>query len=213
MLEGCHGRGSGEWSAECDRALYLQSVLEKVDNAAAFPGPAAPAVEEELRTRLYSAARYTPVVPAAQLPFSTFFLEYAVPRRPVIISGETGGGSDATTAAPTSIITADTDSSTGEEQNFVRSYHEDSSENAFPKQRDRNITNKILMDNLAACLPYPADDSIAGAVEGPLRACNSSILESLPIPSQVTEDFAQRFRNEGVLAEAEHPGVESFLSR
>lgn len=212
MLEECHGRKSGRWGAECDRALYLQSVLEKINNAAAFSGLAGVEEEEELQMGVDSAARYIPVVPAAQLPFSAFFLEYAVPRRPVIIPGE-AGGDGATAVDPTSATAGDKDIPTGEEQDFVRSDHQDSDENAFPKQRNLNLVDKILVDSLAACLPYPADDdSAAGAVEGPLRACNNSVLESVPIPFQVTEDFAQRFRSEDVLPEAEHPGVESFLS-
>ena len=203
MLEECHGRRSGRWSAECDRALYLQSVLEKVNNVAAFVQRS---VEEEQQLGLDSAAREIVVVPSAQLPFSAFFLEYAVPRRPVIISGEAGDGDDATATAP-SATTADKDILSGKEQD-LRS-HVDSDENAFLRQR--TLVDKGLVNNVAACLPYPVD-STAGTVEGPLRACSSSVLDSVPIPFQVTEDFAQRFRSEDVLPVVEHPDVERFLS-
>lgn len=217
MLEECHGRRSGEWSSECDRALYLQSVLDKVINAAAFFELSAVEEEEEEEQQLIgldSVAREIPVVPAAQLPFSAFFLEYAVPRRPVIVSGEAGGGGggddDTTaTAAPPSATTstADKDILRGKEQDLRPHHHVD--ENAFLKQR--NLIDKGLVDSVAACLPY-AVDSTAGTVEGPLRACSSSILESVPVPLQVTEDFAQRFRNADVLPLVEHPDVGRFLS-
>lgn len=205
MLEECHGRGrGGGWSAECDRALYLQSVLEKVSNTAAFFQRS---VEEDgdRQFGLGSATRKIAVVPSAQLPFSAFFLEYAVPRRPVIISGEARGGDDAMAAVPgaTAAATDNKDILSGKDQ-------QDSDENASWKQRTL-LGDKGLMDSVAACLPYPVD-STAGTVEGPLRACDSSVLDSLPIPLQVTEDFAQRFRNEDVLPLVEHPGVERFLS-
>lgn len=218
MLEGCHDRGrSGGWSTECDRALYLQSVLEKVSDAAAFLQRSVVVGEEDEQQLfgLNSAAREIAVVPSAQLPFSAFFLEYAVPRRPVILSGEAGGGDDATTAVSGATATAAADSKDilgGTERQDTRSHHHHagSDENASLKQRALPV-DKGLVDSVAACLPYPVG-STSGTVEGPLRACSGSVLDSVPIPFQVTEDFAQRFRNEDVLPLAEHADVEHFLS-
>lgn len=212
MLEGCHGRGrSGGWSVECDHALYLQSVLEKVNDAAAFLQRSVGEEDEQQLFGLDSAAREIAVVPSARLPFSAFFLEYAVPRRPVIIAGGAGGGDDARAAAPGATAAADgKDILGGTERQDSRSHHHAGlDENASLKQRTL-LTDKGLVDSVAACLPYPVG-STSGTVEGPLRACSSSVLDSVPIPFQVTEDFAQRFRNEDVLPLVEHADVEHFL--
>lgn len=221
MLADCHSRKSRDWDTECDRALYLESVLEKVDSTSSRStttgvDPASLAGEErKQQARLESAANEIAVVPAAQLPFSAFFHEYAVPRRPVVMLSEGSSSSEAsgdgTPVDPTS---------TEEYGDSSRDYG-DPTDHAtdFPQQIEdapRGRDDDTLLGAVNACLPYPVHETgsamATGTVEGPLRDCHEPLFENLLVPLHMSEDFAQRFRGQNVLPEGEHPEVERFLS-
>lgn len=216
MLVDCHGRQNGAWGAECDRALYLDSVLEKVEgsgsNAFASATGTTIAPEEEHREQeaLYSAANEIAAMPAGKLPFSTFFHEYAVPGRPVLIlSGHgvdgKGGG------MPTDLTGEDA----SENPPHLDLDHADVATDTLPQQTEKerqSCAHERVLSSIDACLPYPVNTTAAvGTVDGPLRACQS-ILEDFPVPLYVAEDFSQRFRGQDVLPMDEHPAVERFVS-
>lgn len=221
MLADCHSRKSTDWDSECDRALYLESVLTKVDStSSSIPitdvDPASIEAEErQQRMRLESAANEIAIVPAAHLSYSAFFHEYAVPRRPVVILSEAssggGAGGDGKPANPVSreqqgnSIYDDGDPA-DHATDFQRR-----TEDAQPGRDD----DALLRAELDACLPYPVyqTGTAASTVEGPLRDCHDSLLERLLVPLHVSEDFAQRFRRENVLPVGEHAVVERFVSR
>lgn len=187
MLTDCHDRKSGAWGAECDRAMYLESVLEKFESDV---------VEGEQRAS-DSVANEVAIVPAEHLPFSAFFLEYALSRRPVIISDGTGDGE---TGRPI-------------DQNHLTGKHHpldpDIAENTLSSE-GRSLVDDRLLEKLSTCLPYP--DSTAGTVEGTLWACQTSGLENLSVPLYVAGDFAQRFRRKDVLPPGKHLDVQRFVS-
>lgn len=221
MLAGCNSRKSTDWDAACDRALYLESVLVKIESTSSRSAttgvdPASVADEErQQQARLESAANEITVVPAADLPFSAFFHEYAVPRRPVVILSEgSGGGASGD----------DTPADPGSREDQGDSSHDDGdpADHAtdLPRQMEgaqRGRDDGTLLNAVNACLPYAAHQAgaatAAGTVEGPLRDCHEPLLENLLVPLHVSEDFAQRFRGQSVLPVGEHAEVESFVSR
>lgn len=201
MLADCHGRMSGTWGAECDRAWYLESVLNKVDgSSAADTGIGATSVSGE-EALLESAANDVAVVSAVQLPFSAFFHEYAIPRHPVILSADTTRGDHPVGRTG------------GEEQEDSLDDHRDPADEQEKGHELR--TNGGLLSAIDACLPYPVDPTGAAAATaaGPLRACPESLLRSLLVPLHVSGDFVQRFRGQDVLPARDHAEVEHFVSR
>lgn len=226
MLADCHGRKNGGWGAECDRALYLESVLKEVGSIGSIGSSsssgagaggslggldtnATDVADEEWQQRaaLDSAANDIAVVSAEHLPFSTFFHEYAVPRRPVVIRS---GRSDCGDAI--------VDIASGEEQENLSHRGLDPADDAADTLQEHEHglgVDESLLSAINACMPYPVGPTGSGGadtVEGPLRACHESLLESLVVPLQVSEDFAQRFRGQGVLPVREHADVERFVS-
>lgn len=222
MLADCHSRKSSDWDAECDRAMYLESVLERVDNTSSRSAttgidPANAGDEErQQQARLESAANEIAVVPAAHLPFSAFFHEYAVPRRPVVMLSEGSSGDGA------SDDSRPVDPASRKEQGDSSYDHVDRADHAtdFPRQMEDAQRSRddddALLSAVDACLPYPVHKTgattTAGAVEGPLHDCRESLLENLLVPLHVSEDFAQRFRGQSVLPVGEHADVKRFVS-
>lgn len=216
MLVDCHGRQNEAWGAECDRALYFDSVLEKIDSSSSNSSFASAAdvtiTPEETRRQqetLDSAANEVAAVPAGKLPFSTFFHEYAVPRRPVLLlSGKDVVDEIVVDATSTGLAG-------GDAQGTPPHLNPDPAEFATDTQADKERrlpAHERLLRSLDACLPYPVDPTAASdKVDGPLCACQS-MLEDLPVPLHVSEDFAQRFRGRDVLTMEEHPDVERFVS-
>lgn len=222
MLRDCHGRRSEAWGAECDRALYLEAALENAAQSSTAPKPTlSRVVEGEDRQRTVSRhpkAGDIAVAEPGRLPFSSFFLEYAVPKRPVILSrqrvddaGElifSSGITMGETGAKTTTDVTDEDHASGGK-------HQPQPAVSASSGDDQWIINGRLLDILTACVPYPAGgDSTAGGgtVERPLSLCKKSVLENLSVPLYVTGDFAQRFRRQGVLPPEDHPEVERFVS-
>ncbi|CAM9548555.1 unnamed protein product [Ectocarpus sp. 4 AP-2014] len=212
MLADCHGRKSEGWGAECDRALYLESVLKKIDSSsssgstfATGAGTAAEDTQQQQQVALDSAADEIAVISEAELPFSAFFHEYAVPRRPVaILSGGGGAGGSGKPA----------DAADGEEQGDP---DDQAMKTAHTAQQDGEEENgqqrvqDLILSGIESCLPHSVDPAL-GTVDGPLRACHDSLLESLPVPRYVSEDFVQRFRGQDVLPVGERAEVERFVS-
>ena len=222
MLANCHTRNSRDWGAECDRAMYLESVLEKVDSTSTRSttmdaNPASLADQErQQQARLESAANEIAVVPAAQLPFSAFFHEYAVPRRPVVMLSEGSSGVGASSDE------TPVDHTNREEQEDSSRDDGDPADHAtdFPQQMEefqRGRDDNAVLNAVDACLPYPAHQTgstvAAGTVEGSLHDCHEPLFQNLLVPPHVSEDFAQRFRGQNVLPVGEHAEVERFLSR
>lgn len=226
MLRDCHGRRSEAWGAECDRALYLEAVLDNAAQLSAtpiiptLPHAAVDGGDEEQRTA-QPRAEDIAVVESGMLPFSSFFLGYAVPKRPVILSQQRGeeliisgnstspaGESDAKTTTA-GIIDEDPPTSSGEKVQ---------SQPATPSSSSGYedwIVNGRLVDLVAACAPYPDDGEPAdggGTVERSLSLCHKSVLENLPVSLYVAGDFAQRYRRQGVLPPEDIPEVERFVS-
>lgn len=109
MLDNCYNRAgvAGSWGKECDRALYMRAVLERVELATEMAGnftrttpvddyEGDEVVDEErggLLTTTFGSDNVVPraeaiAVASEELSFPAFFLEYAVPRRAVIFPGE-----------------------------------------------------------------------------------------------------------------------------
>ncbi|CAM9956333.1 unnamed protein product, partial [Ectocarpus fasciculatus] len=212
MLADCHGRKSEGWGEECDRALYLESVLKKIDSSrsssagstfAAGAGAAAEDAQQQ-QVALDSAADEIAVVSEAQLPFSAFFHEYAVPRRPVVIlSGGDGDGAGGT-GKPADV--AD-----GEEQGDLDDQAMDTAQEDGEEENGQQRVQDRILSGIESCLPYAVHPA-SGTADGPLRACHDSLLESLPVSLYASEDFVQRFRGQDVLPVGEHAEVERFVS-
>eukprot|EP00752_Nemacystus_decipiens_P004507 g4115.t1 len=223
MLADCHSRKTRDWDAECDRALYLEAVLEKVDSSSTSSrgsttgvDPASLAgVQQQQQARLESAANEIAVVPAAQLPFSTFFQEYAVPRRPVVMLSEgrsCGGARD--DDAPVSLPSREEQGGSSRDNGDPADHATDFAQ-MKDAQRGRD-DDALLRAAVDACLPYPVHQTgsttAVGTVGVPLRDCHEPLLENLLVPFHVSEDFAQRFRGQNVLPVEQHAEVERFLS-
>lgn len=210
MLADCQGRKSEGWGAECDRALYLESVLKKIDSSSSagstFATGAGAAAEDtqhqQQQVALDSAANEIAVVSEAELPFSAFFHEYAVPRRPVaILSGGGGAGGSGKPA----------DAADGEEQGDLGDQAMDTAQQDGKEENGQQRVQDLILSGIESCLPHSVDPAL-GTVDGPLRACHDSLLESLPVPRYASEDFVQRFRGQDVLPVGEHTEVERFVS-
>ncbi|CAM9550979.1 unnamed protein product, partial [Ectocarpus sp. 8 AP-2014] len=212
MLADCHGRKSDGWGVECDRALYLESVLKKIDSSsstsagttfATGAGAAAEDTQQQQQVALDSAANEIAVVSEAELPFSAFFHEYAVPRRPVaILSGGGGaGGSD----KPADVADGEEQGDLGDQAMDTAAQQDGEEENGQRRVQD------LILSGIESCLPHSVDPAL-GTADGPLRACHDSLLESLPVPRYASEDFVQRFRGQDVLPVGEHTEVERFVS-
>lgn len=199
MLADCHGRKSGAWGAECDRALYLKSVLNKIDDSSAASTSIDAASASDDEAQLESSANDVAVVSGAHLPFSAFFHEYAVPRRPVILSESSGSDYPV-------------DQTSSEEQGYSSDDHRNPADQQDKRHGVR--TDGGLLGEIDACLPYPVDPTGAAAVTaaGPLRACPDALLGNLLVPLHVSEDFVQRFRARDVLPIRDHAEVEHFVS-
>ena len=219
MLAECHAWEGGRWdAAECDRALYLEAVLEKV--AAASPA-ATPqqrlavsnrSDDEEERGDPQEAATTIALALSAELTFSSFFLDYAVPREPLILSGSgvdgflsmaTAGKMAEASAAASDLSTISEQDSTGD---FVGSIAGIVEEEQLQLPVDRQFPGDVI-----TCVPR-ADNPEADTVEGLLRDCPASVLENFRVPPHVAGDFAQRFRREGILPTQDVPAVEQFVS-
>lgn len=210
MKADCHGREDRAWSAECDRALYLESVLEVSDAATAVlltnshqPSSGIVPAREHQRL-LHSGLKDVPVMPAASLPFSTFFLEYAVPRCPVAISKD---GSVEGVALPVD----DVDDNGNKDYSASDAISSASTVAVLPEQRF--AVDEGLLDMITVCLPLLDEASTSGVAEGSLSGCPDAVLENLPISRYSAGDFVQRFRGDDVLPTEEHAGVESFTSK
>lgn len=220
MLKDCHGRRSEAWGAECDRALYLEAAFENAAQSSTASIPTlSPVVEGEGRQRTVPPrAEDIAAAEPGMLPFSSFFLEYAVPRRPVIMSrqrvDEAGqwifsrGTTLADTGAKVTTDVTDEDHASEEKQQSRPASSRSSGDEQW-------IIDGRLLNILTACVPYPAGgDSTAGegTAERPLSLCKKSVLENLSVPLYVAGDFVQRFRRQGVLPPEDHPEVERFVS-
>ncbi|CBN79374.1 conserved unknown protein [Ectocarpus siliculosus] len=210
MLADCHGRKSEGWGAECDRALYLESVLKKIDSSSSagstFATGAGAAAEDtqqhQQQVALDSAANEIAVVSEAELPFSAFFHEYAVPRRPVaILSGGGGAGGSGKPA----------DATDGEEQGDLGDQAMNTAQQDGEEENGQQRVQDLILSGIESCLAHSVDPAL-GTADGPLRACHDSLLESLPVPRYASEDFVQRFRGQDVLPVGEHAEVERFVS-
>ncbi|CAM9763677.1 unnamed protein product [Ectocarpus sp. 12 AP-2014] len=214
MLADCHGRKSEGWGAECDRALYLESVLKKIDSSSSAGSTFATGAgaanddtqqQQQQQVALDSAANEIAVISEAELPFSAFFHEYAVPRRPVaILSGGGGAGGSGKSA----------DAMDGEERDDLGDQAMDTVHTAQQDGKEENGQQRVqdqILSRIESCLPHSVDPAL-GTVDGPLRACHDSLLESLPVPRYASEDFVQRFRGQDVLPVGEHAEVERFVS-
>ncbi|CAN0209109.1 unnamed protein product, partial [Ectocarpus sp. 13 AM-2016] len=210
MLADCHGRKSEGWGAECDRALYLESVLKKIDSSSSagstFATGAGPATndtqQQQQQVALDSAADEIAVISEVELPFSAFFNEYAVPRRPVaILSGGGGAGGSGKSA----------DATDGEERDDLGNQAMDTAQQDGEEENGQQRVQDLILSGIESCLPHSVDPAF-GTVDGPLRACHDSLLESLPVPRYASEDFVQRFRGQDVLPVGEHAEVEHFVS-
>ncbi len=200
MLADCHGRKSGAWGAECDRALYLESVLNMVDDSSgAGMGIGAYSVSGGEAQPESAANEVAVMIPGGHLPFSAFFQEYAIPRRPVILSGSGGGDHPV-------------DQTNGEEQGDSSDDHRNPAERQDKKHGVR--ADAGLLSAIDACLPYPVDPTgdAAENAAGPLGACPDSLLQSFLVPLHVSQDFVQRFRGKDVIPTLDHAEVEHFVS-
>ncbi|CAB1111146.1 unnamed protein product [Ectocarpus sp. CCAP 1310/34] len=209
MLADCHGRKSEGWGAECDRALYLETVLKKIDSSssagsifATGAGATAEDTQQQQQVALDSAANEIAVIYEAELPFSAFFHEYAVPRRPVAILS--GGGGVGGSGKPA-------DAADGKEQGDLGDQAMDTAQQDGEEENGQQRVQDLILSGIESCLPHSVDPAL-GTVDGPLRACHDSLLESLPIPRYASEDFVQRFRGQDVLPVGEHAEVERFVS-
>lgn len=198
MLADCHGRKSGAWGSECDRAIYLESVLNMVDDSSQAGMGIGAYSASDGDVRLESAANEVAVISGVHFPFSAFFHEYAVPRRPVILS-DSGGGDHPV------------DQTDGEEHRDSSEDHRDLTEQ---QNKRHGVRDAGLLSAIDACLPYPVDPTgdAAATASGPLGACPDSLLRNLLVPLHVSEDFVQRFRGQDVLPTRDHAEVEHFVS-
>lgn len=215
MSADCSTRESSTWDTACDRAMYLETVLKKKVVAAAAERPQIyrdplGEEEEEWRELQGKAADLIEVVPASNMSFSSFFLDFAVPRRPVVLlSGEAQPGfdvEDSETVASKTQYNNNSDLSSSEQDFSTPGDPVGSVEGALPN-------NHFSMgSNMLACAPRAEDSVAAGTVEGVLRDCPESVLASFVVPPHVAGDFTQRFRKQGVLPMQDLPAVENFVS-
>lgn len=214
MLADCSTREGSTWDTECDRAMYLETVVKKkVASAAAAKSPQiyrdSLGEEKEKEWREFQGEAVDPieVVLASNLSFLSFFLDFAVSRRPVILlSGEAQRDFE-----------VEDPKTTGSKTQFKSNSNLSSSEQDFPTPYDLiegSLPNGHFSvdSNVVACAPRAEDSVAAGTVEGLLRDCPASVLESFVVPPHVTGDFTQRFRKQGVLPKRELPAVERFVS-
>lgn len=216
MLADCSTREGSTWDTGCDRAMYLETVMKmKAASDAAerrqiYRDPLDEEMEEEWRELQGKAADPIEVVLASNLSFSSFFLAFAVSRRPVILlSGEAQRDFE-----------VEDSNTTGSKTQYNINSDLSSSEQDFPTPDDPVQSNEGSLpndhfsvgSNMAACAPRAEDSAAAGTVEGLLRDCPASVLASFVVPPHVAGDFTQRFRKQGVLSKQDLPAVERFVS-
>lgn len=233
MLIDCHRRASDAWGRECDRALYLEAVLERIErDAAAAKLPAG--AETDLAGEEIAVA-------SQALPFSKFFLEYAVPRRPILLPlhPDAGGGRGDGGSGLTNIddqegieqtrgissdnvagVTASNQDDVVSRPDYGEEEGRDSSSSfpsapspagsTAPTSGTYDTNSSVLLDLIAACVPNRVD--AAGTAEGPLRHCSEALLEVLVVPPYVAADFVQRVGGRDILAVDDYLEVERFAS-
>lgn len=218
MLEDCNGQSSAAWGKECDRALYLEAVLGRAISTATSGGAMDVSEDKEATPHAQDVA-----VVSDTLPFSTFFLEYAVLRRPVIFPQQP-------------LLTSRPIVESGEEETIAADDGEDMSrvENRGNAGRGNEgdplawsstspfnsaattikasvLFDQEVLDLVADCIPY-REGELTGTADGPLRPCEATLLETLAVPRYVAADFVQRFRVGESMPAKDHPEVEQFTS-
>lgn len=242
MLEDCHGRATAVWGEECDRVLYLEAVL---DRATAAPGATTANVSKEEQGIIAngiggdnvadaaSAAQAQEVTKVSEaLPFSTFFLEFAVPRRPVIFpmedrqvfAGTAALDIESEQRAPPAVSTGAMDDpeekmSHGEnqsEKNYSSRSSTSRSDSASATTTaviEDDVSDQRVLDVLTECVPYPKAEKSPGTANGPLRTCDAGVLlERLTVPRYVVADYVQRFRAKDIVPAQYHQDIEKFAS-
>lgn len=225
MLGDCNGRASAAWGKECDHALYLEAVLERAIATATSGGAMDADKEEGASSASVDRADAAPeaqdvAVVSDTLPFSAFFLEYAVPRQPVIFPQQQPllAAAHIVESSEEGVTTAADDGedmSSGEgrgkrDSSGWSSTSPSNSAGATVKE-DGALFDQEVLDLITECVPYRAGE-LTGTADGPLRPCEAALLETLSIPRYVAADFVQRFRARDAVPAKDHPEVEQFAS-
>lgn len=226
-LAECHSRANNKWGEECDHAFYLQTVLQQASRAAETTS--SPQVLEDP-----SIARpQIPVESQESLPFSAFFARYAVPRHPVIITGESRSAIGVNNQQEDGILAqqgfSDRDEADGSDQKTrnvtgtEQSPDRDGALHLSPSDSpDSPLTTRAISQSggttldshafelLTACVSHESEE-VKMAAE-PLRFCGNELLSSWTLPAHVSADYVQRYRLRDVLPEDEHAEVERFVA-
>lgn len=219
-ITACHSELSGDWGQECDRAQYLEAVLRRVSSVA-FGASSLSLAEDQT-----AAAVEVPLESRDALSFFSFFVQYALPRRPVLLYG----GSYASMKSMGSKREESKQQGRPEDSGGIVDEAQDSRARGLPhsssdspseslsarhgvETEDVDVVYASLLDPhmlelVMDCAPY--EDEGAATAERPLRLCSADLLNELRVPEYVVADYVQRWRRsteslaEDDLGELEH---------
>ncbi|CAM9889013.1 unnamed protein product, partial [Choristocarpus tenellus] len=197
MMEDCHAgeeREEGSWGRACDRAAYLEGVLSQ-----ALAASTKYSIGEGREMGLID---QIPVA-SENMSFSSFFMDYAVGGRPIILLEDLINTSDHSVNE-----VGDVSLGTGEE---AASSSSSSASPSLPPSMPISAGTDHVLELLLSCVRY--ENPRVDTAEQLLSSCDKSLLEAIVTPSYASADFVQRYQEPDVLPLEKHQAVRKYLSR